>query len=58
MSDLTDEELKALKNFARFWTRVQSWCLINRWIALTVIAILIAISQGLEAIKNIIAWRP
>lgn len=53
MSDLTDDELKALKQFAQFYKMVQGWCRINKWIALTGLAILIALSQGADAIRSL-----
>ncbi len=57
MSNLDDDDLEALKNLAKFYKMVQSWCRINRWIALTALAILIAASQGLDAIKNLLFGR-
>lgn len=53
MADLSDDELKALKSLAQFYKMIQGWCRINRWIALTGFAILIALSQGFDAIKNL-----
>lgn len=57
MSDLSPEELRALKSLAQFYKMIQGWCRINRWIALTLLAVLIALSQGLDAIKNLIGLR-
>lgn len=62
MSDLSEDELKALKSLAKLWARVEGWCAVNRWIGKTLIiggvGLLILLSQGLDAIKNIFAWRP
>lgn len=57
MSDLSPEELKALKSLAQFYKMIQGWCRINRWLALTLLAALIAMSQALDAIKNLIGAR-
>jgi hypothetical protein len=56
MNDLSEDELKALRSLARFYAMIQGWCRINRWIALTLLAILIALAQGIDAIKHIFSF--
>lgn len=53
MADLSEDEMKALKSLAQFYKMIQGWCRINRWIAFTLLAILIAMSQGVDAIRTI-----
>ena len=59
--DLDPEEIERLKRVARVLARIEGWCLINRaigkFIFFTVIGLLILLSQGLDAIKNLLGMK-
>ena len=61
MSDLTPEEKEAVVRMAQAWRRIEGWCRINRaigkFVFLTIIGLLIALSQGLDAIRNLLGWK-
>lgn len=58
LESLTPEQRKALIRLATAWAKVEGWCLINKAIGKFVIfgglGIIILLSQGIDAIKNLL----
>ena len=61
MNHLSPEEIERLQRLAALLKRVDGWCRVNRsigkFIIVTVIGLLIIMSQGLDAIRNLLGWK-
>lgn len=58
---LEPEEIERLRKIARVLARIEGWCSVNRsigkFIFYAVIGLLILLSQGLDAIKNLLGLK-
>lgn len=61
MNGLDPEDIERLKQLAKTLKRIDGWCRVNRvigkFIIITIIGSLILLSQGLDAIRNLLGWK-
>ena len=50
---------KAMKfvSVARFWTMINGWCRVNKYIGLGLFALLLMLAQGWEAVSKLMWWK-
>jgi len=61
LKTLSPEEVAALARIAKVYGRIEGWCKVNRaigkFVFFTVIGLLILLSQGLDAIRNLFGLK-
>lgn len=54
IAGLSQGDIDNLKSVIALFRMVNSWCRVNRWIALAVIAAIVTLAQGFDALQKIV----
>ena len=57
LKELEEADIADLKKVLNLYRMIQGWCRVNRWLAMAIIGLAIAIAQFGESIKHIIGWK-
>ena len=58
MASLDEDDLAILKTVIETFRAVSAWCRITRWLFLAALGLLFMLSQSLDAIKNLLGFKP
>lgn len=54
---LSSEDIEVLRRLMDFWKTVQGWCKVTRWLFLGLVAVLVALAQGVDALKGLLGLK-